>query len=140
LKSDYQKTQNQNPMNSQFIALAMFAIWLFFPNQLKANDNVLVIGSDKDTGGKHHSGVSWTVQKPAYAYTSNSEPFSPAGGGTRLQNNLAQDSRDTVNVTVLDSYRADAITARSLWAQIHKGYPALSLMREKTKTKREFTI
>lgn len=135
-----------------------------FSNHLLANVNVLIIGSTRDSGEMHNSSVSWNAQKPAF--TPTSKPFSPTSVGAQLQSILTQDNRDTVNVTVLDRYRADAITAiawtahsynltnrklneaptarnllaRSFSAQIHKEYQALSPMRDKAKWKGEFAI
>lgn len=66
------------------------------------------------------------------AFAPNSKPFSPTEIGTQLQSILAQDGRGAVNVTVLDRYRADAITQMSGWyahsynlaTWFHYPYPA----------------
>lgn len=130
--------------------LFLCATSLVFSQEL----NVLVIGSTHSFSEGGESGVV------------HEKPFNPAGIATHLQNILAQDGRGTVNFTMLDRYRADAITAiawtahsynltnrkpneaptarnlpaRSLWAQILKEYPTLSPMRDKAKWKGEFAI
>ncbi len=77
---------------------------LMLSGQLLADVNVLIIGSTRDSGERHHSGVWWNAQKPAY--TPNSKPFSPTEIGNQLRSILSQDipSRGAVNVTVLDRY------------------------------------
>lgn len=157
-------TKPMRSTNPKAAALALFIGLLIFSNQLLADVNVPIIGSSKDSGERHNSSVSWNAQKPVF--TPNSKPFSPTEVGTQLQNILAQDNRGTVIVTIPDRYRADAITAtawtayscnltirklneapmtrnlpaRSLSAQTHKEYPALSPMRDKAKWKGEFAI
>lgn len=112
------------------MALAMLIGSFFFSDYLSADVNVLIIGCSKDSGEQHNSSVSWNTQKPAF--TPNSKPFLPTEVGTQLQSILAQDGRGTVNVTILDRYRSDAITLLFGWnahsynlaTWFHYPYPA----------------
>ena len=116
-------------MSSRLVAHAICITLLMFANQLIADVNVLIIGSTKDSGERHNSSVSWNAQKPAF--TPNSKAFSPTEIRTQLQSILAQDGRGTVNVTLIDRYRADAITeigwtaySYTLAGWFHHPYPA----------------
>ncbi len=116
-------------MKTRLMAIAISITFLIFSNQLFADVKVLIIGSTKDSGERHNSGVSWNSLKPAF--TPNSKAFSPTEIGTQLQSILAQDGRGTVNVTVLDRYRTDAITdigwqaySYNLATWFHYPYPA----------------
>jgi len=93
-------------MKPTLLVIAMTIVSLIFSNHLPADVNVLVIGSSRDSGERHNSGVWWNATKPAF--TPASKAFSPTAVGTQLQSILAQDGRGTVNVTVLDRYRTDA--------------------------------
>lgn len=112
------------------MALAMLIGLLIFPNQLHADVNVLIIGSTKDSGEMHPANV-WASDKKA-PHVPTSKPFSPTEVRTQLQNILAQDGRGAVNVTVLDRYRADAISQMPGWnaysynlaTWFHYPYPA----------------
>ena len=64
--------------------------------------NILVIGSTRDSGERHNSGVWWNSSKPAF--TPNSAPFSPTEIGTQLQSILDQDNRGSINVQVEERY------------------------------------
>lgn len=116
-------------MKTRLMALAISISFLIIPNHLFADVNVLIIGSSKDSGEGHNSGVSWNSSKPAF--TPNSKAFSPTEISTQLQSILAQDGRGAVNVTVLDRYRSDAITeigwtaySYTLAGWFHYPYPA----------------
>jgi uncharacterized repeat protein (TIGR02543 family) len=126
---DISLTKTQQPMKIRLMALAISITFLIFSNQLFADVNVLIIGSSKDSGEMHPANV-WAFDKKA-PYVPNSKPFSPTAVGTQLQSILAQDGRGTVNVTVLDRYRSDAITeigwtahSYTLAGWFHYPYPA----------------
>jgi hypothetical protein len=96
--------------------------------QSRADVNVLIIGSTRDSGEMHPANVWWSAQKPPQV--PNSKPFLPAEIGTQLQNILAQDGRGTVNVTVQERYASHAITngwyahSYNLATWFHYPYPA----------------
>lgn len=89
-------------MNIKTFSLFLTIVSFFGWSSVFADVNVLIIGSTKDSGERHHRNVSWNDEKPPFI--SDSEPFSPTEIRNQLQNILQQDNRGTVNVTMKERH------------------------------------